>query len=373
MRPVYCCLLLLCLSWHPHALAFAAQLPGREVARLVLSHALRPPEVADLKALAAAQSADEMNDVLQSFDRYAFFRERTSYERLQKAMQMFPASIGMDIVHDREQRIICIPYPGSRAARAGVRYGDELLAVDGQRVLSSDLEDVAVLVRGAKNSAVKLLLRDAWGQERSLSVTREIAEPPTVIRGEAVHGMPCVAVLRFGPATAKELKSALDRALAGSGNSLVLDLRGNTGGDLKAGLEAARLFLPAGSLMVRIRSPKGESLEQAATSGPYASLRLYIWQDGLTASAAEMLIMALKEARRAASVTTIGGLSAGKSLIQEQIRLVDGDLLKLSTRQMLSAHSMRAWQDIGIMPDIPAIVDLVGDRAQFLPFTPAIP
>ncbi|MDL2207244.1 hypothetical protein LJC09_00860 [Desulfovibrio sp. OttesenSCG-928-F20] len=373
MRPLYLCLLLLSLCWQIPTPAFAAKIPGREVAGLVAARALRPPDAASLEALAATQSADEMNAVLQSFDRYAFFRERASYERLLKAQGLFPASVGMDIVHDRKQRIVCIPYPGSRAARAGVRYGDELLAVDGQRVLSSDLEDVAVLVRGAKNSTVKLLLRDAGGQERNISVMREIAAPPTVTKGEAVHGMPCVAVLRFGPGTAKELKSALDRALAGGGKALVLDLRGNTGGDLAAGLEAARLFLPANSLMVRIRSPKGESLEQTSTNGSYAFVRLYIWQDGLTASAAEMLITALKGARRAAPVTTIGGLSAGKAQIQEQINLAGGNLLKLSTRQMFTAYSMRTWQDVGLMPDIPAFADMVGDRVQFLHFTPPGP
>jgi carboxyl-terminal processing protease len=132
-----------------------------------------------------------------------------------------------------------------------------------------------------------------------------------------------------------------------------IDLRGNTGGVMEQGARSAELFLNAGKTVYRLKNNHGINEVKAAKSGLAANNRFVIMQDYLTASAAEMMIAALKAG---ANVGTYGERSAGKARVQDVFRLSDGSFLKLTVGELLypdsDADRDTNWEGSGIVPDV---------------------
>ena len=325
--------------------------PGRpydDLLNLVLAHALMPPDGNEQWTyLRTAPRPEYIRKFLRSFDQYAAYLTAREYADLLKAQQTPSAGVGMDIVHDAERNIVCIPYAGFEAAYKGVRYGDILLAVDGESVKGMELDEVGRRIRGLEDSVLTLTVGTREGPASLLVLSRKKFHPPSVAWDEPVLGTPCIRIYRFGPDTARELQRLLaEKPLK---RELVVDLRGNTGGDMKAGIDAARLFLPRGVALIRTRSRKGESVIKTEAPGPYADRRAIIWQDELTASAAEIFIAALHHTGRA---ITVGRPSAGKAMSQQLFKLPGGGLLKLTTEALLLPDGSGTWQDTGLLPDL---------------------
>lgn len=346
-------LLLLLLPTH----VLADDLPLAEIWRIIDQRALPRPKPEMERHVLEAEDVEQLREILHSFDPYANFIAAEEYQELLSMGEGFSGSIGMDIVHDREDRIFCIPYPGSAAQHSGMSYGDVLLAVDDQDVESAALEDVAILIRGQPGTEVQLRVRKQNGEERLLLIVRK-QYPDTTVALEPVPGAnPRIRLFRFGKKSAAELTDAL--AMVDPALPIVLDLRGNTGGSVQAAMDAARLFMPRQTALCGIQSRNGSRSEQSRREGPFASMKLHIWQDELTASAAELFIVAMRHAGRA---KTIGQRSAGKGLVQELIRLQNGSLLKLTTESLLMPETSTTWQGIGLIPDIELDSQLWPDR-----------
>jgi carboxyl-terminal processing protease len=339
-----------------------------EIADLVRKHALLPPHNIDIERFARGEASGEGNndavrDFLRSFDRYAGYHTAGQYKNLLAVQDAFPAGVGMDLLLDANGNIICVPFPASPAADAGIRYGDILLGVDALTVSGSDLEDVAVLIRGNPGTSVTLRLLDKDRVERSARLVRKKLVPATTALSNPVQDIPCIRIYRFGPTTLKELNSLLAKISAGKRpDKLILDLRGNTGGDMQAGLEVAKLFLRAGARLPDIRSRTAIKKQTAEQNGKFAETQVIFWQDGLTASAAELLIAAVAVEGKAMN---IGCTSAGKATIQQIFKLADGSMLKLTTEEMLFPESDAGWGQTGIEPKIPVSGTVLDEDAWF--------
>ena len=131
---------------------------------------------------------------------------------------------------------------------------------------------------------------------------------------------------------------------------LIIDLRGNTGGDLESALRCASMFVHKGTLIALERNKDTITPRYAEQTGVAANMpqQLIIRQDGLTASAAELFIAALSAAGRA---HTEGTVSAGKALVQEVFKLSNGDMFKLTTKELLFPGRNASWQGRGLLPD----------------------
>lgn len=346
----------------------------KNVADVIRRHAILPPPEADLQRLSQSRAGEKgIRNFLHSFDRYASLVSEAELGEVQNLTMAFPGSVGMDILYDRQKNIVCVPAPGSPAERAGVRYGDLLVRVDDHRVAdypqpeaepALTMEDVAALIRGKPGSPVRLGLirpegvpgklparQDAPGAEQvafTLSIVRSTEEFSSVALLEPVAGMPHVHIFRFGSATASELGAILKKISPDA--SLVLDLRGNTGGEVQSATECLRRFQSAGGVLYQHETGSGRETLRANLGGSHSRTFLYIWQDNLTASAAEMLVAALRGTTRAIS---IGTRSAGKATMQEWFTLRGGYRLKLSTERLLLPGEPTGWQDRGLAPDSP--------------------
>lgn len=257
---------------------------------------------------------------LHQVDDFSDYLSPEEYASWRGVRQGGYAGVGMDIFTDRAGRMICLPYPGGPAAQAGIRYGDELTFVGREAVQGVSVRVVGSWVRGRVGESVSLAVRRADGSVQSLSLARKEMNLDELVV-ERDGPFPRIRIYGFGPETARRLREALAGLPAGTPR--IIDLRGNTGGDLYGAIDAAALFLPAGATIVDVRTRK-ENKHFAASEPAADRSPVVIWQDGLTASAAEVFVAALVENGRAASV---GRTTYGKGVTQTVIELSDGSAL----------------------------------------------
>jgi len=333
--------------------ASAGEIPARQILELVRQYALKPPDAVTLQKNAQdpdLRTAQGINAFLQSFDSYARWISSEELEETRRIRESAPCGVGMDLVRDKQGRLICIPYADSPAQKAGLRYGDELTAVDGHQLRDRSLEEAALLVRGPEGSSVELtLLRSGRPQPEHIRVVRSQVSAPLISRIDngAVVG---IRIYQFTPAVYARLRTHMTELQKALPQKLILDLRGNTGGDLESAVACAELFLPCDAVSMHYRGRNGTKERRTVRDGLTASwpCEIIVRQDGLTASAAEVFIVALSFADRA---EIRGSVSAGKAAVQQLFSLDDGSLLKLTTEHLLFPGLSFGWQDSGLRPD----------------------
>jgi carboxyl-terminal processing protease len=248
-------------------------------------------------------------------------------------------------------------HPGSPADKLKLSAGDRLLEIRGQscdRLLSN--VEAQLLLGGAEGERIELVLERKAGPER---LELELAKPNAaalvshalleqsgkLIGTITIHGFRSGTGELVKQALADLRRSAGTRKLAG----VILDLRGNPGGEVHEAVLVADLFIQEG-VLTRTRGRGGVILreELATAAGTDLDTPLVVLQDRRSASAAELLAVALKDHRRA---KLIGERSFGKGTVQEVIGIADGSLLTLTVARYFSP-SDRLIDGRGVEPDV---------------------
>ena len=288
---------------------------------------------------------DMLRAYLKTLDRFSEYLSPEEYAAFKASQKSSYVGIGMEIERDAAGQIMCIPLANSPAARAGIREGDILQAVDGQDVAGKSLIAVTTMARGEEGTPVALTI---WREQRAqtIIVQRE------ALRAESVSltwqaDIPIISISFFTSSTQRELKIALTELKPAP--CVVLDLRGNSGGDLHAAIDSAMLFLNPDEKIVSIETRKGIKPPYKSTRPALITKRLLAWQDKRTASAAEVFIAALTQNKRAES---IGEISYGKGTMQDVIELQDGSALMLTTGYLQTPDGTR-YHERGLRPTYP--------------------
>ncbi|HEV8134251.1 MAG TPA: S41 family peptidase [Pyrinomonadaceae bacterium] len=210
----------------------------------------------------------------------------------------------------------------SPAARAGLRYGDRITAVDGQSMKGKTYPEVRKFLLGPRGTTVKVTVEHPLThQNETVSIVRDAVSLPSISQSYMLRpGVGYVAMTGgFNLTTAEEFDQAL-KELHGKGmNMLVLDLRGNRGGLLIQAVRVANTFLQHGQMIV---SQKGRfrdsSQAYAAVNDNPDNVPLVVLVNGETASAAEIVAGALQDHDRA---LIVGETTFGKGLVQFPFQL----------------------------------------------------
>ena len=253
--------------------------------------------------------------------------------------------------------------PGSPAEQAGLAPGDLVLEVGGleaARMLSQIEAEAQLTGEVGETIALRVQRGRAAAPERIDLVLgeapRELMEGELVAVETSAGSTGKVAVIelrgfRKGTGEAFEKRLARLRRSAGPGGlaAVVLDLRGNPGGEVDEALVVADLFVADG-ILTRTRGRGGRILreELAHEAGTDTDTPLVVLQDRHTASAAELLTAALRDNGRAKSV---GERSYGKGTVQEIMGMPDGSVLKLTIARYFSPKDA-AIDGVGVAPDV---------------------
>lgn len=238
--------------------------------------------------------------------------------------------------------------PGSPAAGADVRAGDEVRAVDDRTAPGVAPPVVASWLRGTPGTPVQVVLARGTAV-RTVALTRAPAAPAEVavrVLTEPQGPVAVVTVPAFERGTGRQVRAAL-AALPATAAGVVLDLRGNGGGLLDEAVETASAFLDGG-VVVRCTRRDGSVQSFDAVGTGDTSTALVVLVDGGSASASEVVAGALHDRDRA---VVVGSRTYGKGSVQEPSALSDGSSLQLTVASYTTpdGHSL---EGVGLQPDI---------------------
>lgn len=291
-------------------------------------------------------TAETLKAYLAREDPYSDFLTPEEYRRFKEANTHIHASIGLDIEKRRNGDVIAYPISGGPAARAGIRPGERLLAIDGNPVTSKSIPAIVALAIGRAGTHMILEVEGHAGGRRQVAVARSLTPFPTVSES-AYRSARIVKLASFAPETKRELGYVLSRF--SPIEPVIIDLRSCGGGDFHIAVDAAMLFLKQGKPIVSVKTRSGTQSYSSTIESPLQIGRVFLWQDELTASAAEIFIAALVENERAISM---GRLTAGKGTRQDVIELTNGGALVLTTGYLITPRGIR-FDGKGLEPVYP--------------------
>lgn len=306
--------------------------------------------------------------MLQALDPYSTLLDRNAYLAFQQDARGVYVGLGVEVEYDRDSLTVRNSAVDSPGFEAGLRDGDRITMLDGVSLAGLTLDQALHLARGDIDSHLKLTVVHAGDAEaRTVTVRRSQIPVPTVRERRLGPAVGYVRIERFRQSTPQLVMGAL-RRLADPGepplSGLVLDLRDNPGGSVRAAVGVAGAFLPAETLVVSMEGPcigpdsKLFTMPREARLPPGAavqdimayarSLPMVVLIDSGSASAAEILAGALQDHRRA---VLLGTTSYGKGSVQSIVPLGDGTALKLTVARYLTPGG-RAIHGKGIEPDL---------------------
>lgn len=203
------------------------------------------------------------------------------------------------------------------ASRAGLRFGDKIVAVDGQSMKGKNFSEVRKFLLGPLGTVVKVTVEHpATGKTETVTITRDAVSLPSIPQAYMVRpGVGYVAMTGgFNTTTADEFETALQDLHSKGMNMLVLDLRGNRGGLLIQAVRVANTFLQRDQLIVTQKGRiRGSTEPFRALNDSPDTVPLVVLVNGETASAAEIVAGALQDHDRA---LIVGENTFGKGLVQ---------------------------------------------------------
>ena len=252
------------------------------------------------------------------------------------------------IVTDNCAMVIVAPLDGSPAEAAGLRPGDQVLAIDGESTTGESLSSLVYVVRGEAGTDVTLTIRRG-SEEMEITVTRAVIDLQEVRSEQLDDGVGYVRLTSFTARATQLVAEAIEDLAAQGSTRFVLDLRGNPGGFIDAARGVASQFIPSGELLFTVESG-GEVQEWRAGEGVLQSVDvpLAVLVDAGSASASEIVAAALQEHGRA---TIVGEATFGKNTVQVWNDLPNGGGLRLTTDRWFTPEHNSVAPD-GVQPDV---------------------
>ncbi|MGM0575863.1 MAG: S41 family peptidase [Myxococcota bacterium] len=263
-----------------------------------------------------------------------------------------------------EYTIVESPIEGQPAVQAGLRAGDVILQVDGDDIKGELLPKVVSRIRGEKGTHVVLTVRrEGVPDPMDIEITRSRIDIKNV-QGKMVKGHDAIGYIKvtgFVPTTNRELGRVYDELREEAGGELrglVLDLRNNSGGLLKQGIEVADRFLRNGNVVTVKNRTESDETYRAEPDGTWDVPLVVLVNDG-SASASEIVASAIQDNGRG---LVIGDRTFGKASVQTLFSplLRDDYYIKLTVARYYSPND-RTLQVIGVQPDLEVPPEIDGE------------
>ena len=288
-----------------------------------------------------------IQSMLWTLDPHSAFFTRDEYRKLheEQASQFF--GIGVSILRHRDGVYVQSVIPNTPADKAGLRYGDRFVSVDGKDAKEWTSAEVSKNVRGERGTTVKLKIeRAASSNPLDFDIVRGGVLLPSIRNYFMLpNGVGYVGLTGgFQETTADELDAAVSDLQKRGMKSLILDVRNNPGGLLPQAIDVVSRFVPNGQTVVSVkgRSRYAKTQELKSSGGQPATFPLVIMINGGSASASEIVAGAIQDYGRG---IVVGTDSFGKGLVQRVFSLPYGTGITLTTARYYTPFGRSLQRD----------------------------
>jgi carboxyl-terminal processing protease len=270
--------------------------------------------------------------MLRVLDPHSNYFDTRAFAELNSEQRSHYFGIGAQIAVRRRGTYILETFEGTPAARAGLRYGDHIIAVDGKDTSNWSSDRVRSVLRGERLKPVDVTVERA-GAAAPITVTinRDAVALPSITSFYLARpNIGYVNLSRgFHSTTNEELTRIMADLTERGARSFILDLRGNPGGYLDQAIKVADRFLQKGQVIVSVRGREGKNLDRelVAEAGSSEHMPLVVLINRDSASASEIVAGAIQDHDRG---LIVGETSFGKGLVQHIFPLRDGSGLTLT-------------------------------------------
>jgi carboxyl-terminal processing protease len=295
-----------------------------------------------------------LNGMLTGLDPHSAYLSPRNFRDMQVQTRGEFGGLGIEVTQEGGYIRVISPIDETPAARAGIRPGDFITALNGTSTQGLTLQEAVEQMRGERGTSIRLTIRRE-GEQRpiELSITRDVIRPQVVRFRMEGNDVGYIRITSFNEQTEAGLRRAVQSIRQQGGPNLrgiVLDLRNNPGGLLDQAVQVTDDLLDQGEI-VSTRARRSEDAQRwNARSGDITQgIPLVILINGGSASASEIVAGALQDHRRA---VVIGTRSFGKGSVQTVMPLGGNNgAIRLTTARYYTP-SGRSIQSTGIEPDI---------------------
>jgi carboxyl-terminal processing protease len=303
-----------------------------------------------------------IDGMLSSLDPHSSYLNPDEFRDMQVQTSGEYGGLGLEVSSQDGFVKVVAPMDGTPAARAGVKSGDYLTAIDGVTIVGMTLNDAVKQMRGAVGTPITITIVREGVEPFDVTMTRENIRPENV-KHRAEGDVGYIRISSFNERTADGLDAAIAgvrRDVKGGMKGLVLDLRDNPGGLLDQAIEVSSRFLNGGEVVsTRGRRPEDIERYNARRGERFPNIPVVILVNNGTASAAEIVAGALQDRGRA---KIVGTTTFGKGSVQTVIPLgPEKGAMRLTTSRYYTP-SGRAIQGSGIDPDIEVAATRLSDK-----------
>ncbi len=309
----------------------------------------------------ALSSASIAGLVASLHDRFSHYLTPSEYHEFDSPPHF--TGIGVTVGQQRRGLLIARVFNSSPAARAGLKVGDLIVAVNGHKLEGVPTETATGLIKGLPGTDVELGIEQpphvhaGRGAVSTVRITRAVISEPVVESiTKTVHGVKLgvVALASFSPGSHAEVREAVEHELHAGARGLVFDLRANGGGLVAEAQLIASIFIPRGTI-VTTRGRAQPTQVLVATGGAIpSSIPMVVLVDSDTASSAEIVTAALQDHHRA---TVVGTHTFGKGVFQEEQPLSNGGALDITVGEYFTPNGRNLGgggikQGAGVTPEV---------------------
>lgn len=298
-------------------------------------------------------------------DKYAVYYTAKEYSEKQSVEKGTLTGIGVAVVDDTSSgyaRIIRL-YDNSPAAEAGMQVGGFITAINDEstRNITSTARLTSKLL-GEEGTTTTITYLTPDRQEQQLNLVHSNYKTPSIYTRQMVADT-CgyIRIDAFTSGTASEFKAAVDELLQQGANSLVFDLRDNTGENLNAALVAADYCVPSGEI-AKQQDRDGNVTVLRMSDETEINVPIVCLVNGSTAGSAELFANAL---RKMAGATLVGTKTAGKGVVLSDAQSFSDGSAAYITVGLLLDNEDQTWNEEGLRPDIDAALSVDEQNAYY--------
>ena len=266
--------------------------------------------------------------------------------------------IGVEITANEAGFVeIVTVFPNTPAEEVGLKKGDLIISINGESMVGKTASDVANTIKGNPNVEFITLIYRRNSKDETVKIDISKVIIPSVESKMLEGNIGYIDLSTFSNTTYDQVKTSLEKLESNGMKSLIIDVRGNSGGYLNSAKDISELFLKKGKIIYQLKYRDGSIEKVSSMSNSNRNYKVVVLVDEFSASASEILALALKESYGA---TIVGKKTYGKGTVQDTDILSNGSMIKFTSAYWLSPNG-NSINNLGIEPDVEVELKETGD------------